>query len=145
MTLRQCMAIMAAWCAVVLWFSQGWCRGAEGLGARPNVSLQFYKWDREDVVLELAYIALHAVDMAQTLQIAREPQFYHELNPLLGEHPDPDDVIMFAATSLLVQLAVAAVLPTKYRKIYLGFCLGSKFSLTFYNDRRGLTDWRGGE
>jgi hypothetical protein len=59
---------------------------------------------------EAAYQALHAVDFAQTIQIARSPNCYHEADPLtkrlIGEHPSEGQVRAAWALTSTVHLAV---------------------------------------
>jgi hypothetical protein len=44
-------------------------------------------WTKTDTVLEAVYAGLTIVDWGQTRDIAKHPQQYSEMNPLLGKHP----------------------------------------------------------
>jgi len=58
--------------------------------------------DRGSVAPELAWDAVAAVDMGQTVTIAREPSLYSETNEVLGPHPTPEHVeAYFAAFAAL--------------------------------------------
>lgn len=59
---------------------------------------------------EAAYQALHAVDFAQTVQIARSPDCYHESDPLtkrlIGEYPTEGQVRAAWALTSALHLAI---------------------------------------
>ena len=50
---------------------------------------------------EWVWQSLHAIDMAQTIRIAKNPDKFQELNPLLGKHPSTAEVVAFGVASSL--------------------------------------------
>jgi len=72
-------------------------------------------WSRADVTRHVALTGLMAVDMAQTLRIADDPNRWHEYNPILGDHPSKAEVCIYFATSYVVVTAAAAMLNPPYR------------------------------
>ena len=61
------------------------------------------------------FTALTALDMSQTLKIAREPDRYHEHNPILGNHPSESDVLIYFGVTWAAQTALVHILPSDYR------------------------------
>lgn len=62
--------------------------------------------------LETTYQVLHAVDTAQTLHIAREPEHYTERMSAwaIGEHPSQRSVIAFMGTEALLHYGATSFL-----------------------------------
>ena len=76
-------------------------------------------WSTEDKAMYAAYTALRIVDMGQTLNIARNPDKFHERNPLLGSHPSEGKVAGFFIGSHIVMTVAAHYMPSEYRKWFL--------------------------
>ena len=72
-------------------------------------------WTREDTYRHIALTTLKAVDYAQTMKIAREPDKYHEENPLMSKHPSETEVTLMFAGGYIAETAIAMALPTPYR------------------------------
>lgn len=75
----------------------------------------FDPWDRQDYALHGVMTALHTIDMLQTLKIARNPDEYHERNPILGEHPSEAAVVGYFVGTWIAQTALVHVLPASCR------------------------------
>lgn len=81
-------------------------------------------WSDSQIRWAAGAAVLHAIDWGQTRDIARQPDSYHERNPILGPHPTLGDVnrhfIVFGA----VTAALVHFLP-QYRdtllKVYVGY------------------------
>ena len=71
-----------------------------------------------DADLEATYLALHITDYLQTRQIAKAPETYRELNPLLSEHPRIHQVNQYFVLTAIAHVAIAESLPKKYSKIF---------------------------
>jgi hypothetical protein len=69
--------------------------------------------DRTEIVRELGYDALLAIDARQTT-LAVE-QGYREVNPLLGAHPSPGAINRHMAVSMLAHGLVSWLLPQRMR------------------------------
>lgn len=78
------------------------------------------RWDRTDKLLLVAAITTTTFDYGQTMHIARNPQGHYECNPILGEHPSPTAVRNFFIAGMVANIIIAELLPSKYRKIWLG-------------------------
>lgn len=70
-------------------------------------------WSWSDTAWQGAVITLKVIDWGQTRHIAKNPDRFYEMNPVLGEHPSVDQVDLFFVTSLTVHTAVALALPPK--------------------------------
>jgi hypothetical protein len=75
-------------------------------------------WSNEDMQRQLAYSLLHGADWAQTRTIAKNPQQFHETNPILGEHPSTGTVNNYFLSTLLGHWLLSNALPPEYRKLF---------------------------
>ena len=86
-------------------------------------------------------LALHllttAADWNQTRQIAANPGHYHELNPILGQHPSAAAVNRHFAINEIVVLGAAYKLP-KYRNDILGTSATIEAGFVAHNYSIGL-------
>jgi hypothetical protein len=66
----------------------------------------------ETVVEESVYQALHVIDSAQTVYIARDPSQYYERVSgwAIGHHPSEADVVRFMAADAIVHILVTTAL-----------------------------------
>jgi hypothetical protein len=66
----------------------------------------------ETVVEESVYQALHVIDAAQTVYIAKHPDQYYEKESglIIGRHPSESTVIKFMAADAIVHIAVTTAL-----------------------------------
>lgn len=80
---------------------------------------------------------LTIADWSQTRYIARHPE-YHEVNPILGEHPSTGKVDKYFAASLLVKNGVFFALPEKYRFYWAGAQIGISAGLIAHNNSIGI-------
>lgn len=89
----------------------------------------FEDWTRADTARQVAYTALHIIDISQTVQIAKNPDNFKEIGLLKfysGEHPSEQQVYEFGITTLILQTAIPAMLKSKYRRIYQWFWIGAE-------------------
>ena len=90
--------------------------------------------------LQVASTGLLLIDRQQTLQIAKQPDKYHETNPLLGRHPSTNRVNLHFGASIVANILVGEYVTPKYSKwyyytfillesavIHLNFSIGLKF------------------
>lgn len=96
-------------------------------------------WDRTDKILICTTMATAALDYSQTMHIARNPQDHWEYNPLLGEHPSPGKVRAAFFIGAAVKIIVAELLPSKYRKIWLGGLTLASGSVAVMNHQHGIS------
>jgi len=83
-----------------------------------SFSAQSRDWTDSEKAWGAAFLATRVVDWGQTRYIARHPDRFRELNPLLPEHPSLGDVNRHFLVSTAVMLAAAHYLP-QYRKAML--------------------------
>jgi hypothetical protein len=70
-------------------------------------------WTSKQIYLEVACEALMAMDYWQTLNIARNPQKYSEMNPVIGRHPSTESVSQYFLSWMIIHPIVTHVLPSK--------------------------------
>lgn len=95
-------------------------------------------WSRQDIGLEVGYQLLHVIDWGQTRQIAKQPDKYYEMNPILGEHPSVGRVDAYMALSGLLHVGVTHFLPKEYRPWFQGITIVIKGGLVAHNFSIGL-------
>lgn len=95
-------------------------------------------YTKEDYQRQSAYSVAHIVDWRQTVRIAKQPEVYHELNPLLGRHPSIAAVHAYMAGTLLLNWYVVDKLPREYKKPYQYFILSVEGGVVLHNFLIGL-------
>jgi hypothetical protein len=89
-------------------------------------------------VLLATYYGLDILDLLQTLNIAKHPEKWHELNPLLGKHPTSGAVVtMFSMTAGGVYFLVKAMDDDYRTPLLIGLCL-FKAGLVAHNFSTGI-------
>jgi hypothetical protein len=70
------------------------------------------------------------------MKIAREPERYHECNPLLGRHPSEGQVAAYFVGSYIAETTLVHILPSNYRPwaqyVFIGIsgvCVIKNFSV----------------
>ena len=81
---------------------------------------QYANWTPADKALLATSTALLIVDWGQTRYIAKNPDRFHELNPILGRHPSVGRVNTYFATAIIGNYLLADWLGPTNRKLYLG-------------------------
>ena len=106
------------------------------------------RWTSVDTAMEATWQVLHAVEMGQTLDLARQPERYYEAyNPLLGKHPSTERVYVWGVTSSLAHAGISFLLPSKVdlwgmkvpvRTIFQAVSIGWTGSMVGHNFDIGL-------
>lgn len=120
----------------------GWAvAGCLGLLAGPAAAADWFQadWKDTDTEWQAAYLLLHAVDWGQTRSIAKNPDDYYEVNPLIGRHPSLKRVDRYMAVSAVAHTAIAYVLPPQWRRHFQRVTLSVKAGLVDQNYSIGLT------
>ena len=78
------------------------------------------KWSTQDKALQATYFTLKFIDWRQTRYIAKHPDDYYELNPILGQHPSTTEVDIYFATTAILNTVITHYLPSKYRPWWQG-------------------------
>ena len=95
-------------------------------------------WSKADVTRHAALTGLMAIDMAQTLRIADNPDRWHEHNPILGDHPSRSDVCIYFAASYAMVTAAAAALDPPHRAWLQYLVIGVQAASVGNNSAIGL-------
>lgn len=98
-------------------------------------------WNKRDIALGVAAVGITAMDWSQTLQIADNPDFRKELNPILGPHPSRGDVNLYFASTLAIGWAVCQIFP-ELRPYVIGGWIGVEGVAVSSNLRQGLRPWK---
>ncbi len=95
-------------------------------------------WNKTDLALEGVFFASHAVDWMQTNTIARNPDKYHEHNPILGKHPKVSEVNLVMGIMAVVQPVIAHILPSPYRRAWIISTTAVKLGMIANNFKVGI-------
>jgi hypothetical protein len=98
----------------------------------------FRDWDNHDKVLLGTALGATMLDWAQTRYIARHPERYREINPVLGSHPAVSKVDKYFALSIVGITGIALELPSRYRKWWLGGVTVIEVGFVLHNDWIGI-------
>ena len=74
------------------------------------------EWTADDTKRQAVYLSLHTIDWGQTRNIAKNPELYREVNPVIGEHPSTGRVDGYFVATALLHTGIAYVLPAEWRK-----------------------------
>ena len=95
-------------------------------------------WTKSQAIAQGAVTLLSVIDWGQSLDIADNPDQYREINPALGDHPDRGRVNLYFACSILIKAVVTWLLPSKWRKYWLGGNIAASGYLVEHNQSIGL-------
>jgi hypothetical protein len=86
----------------------------------PDLKIPASAWEKtsDKNKLEALYLLLHGADWAQTRTIAKNPDLYHETNPLLGQHPSVGKVNNYFLATGLAHALLADKLPPNLAKLF---------------------------
>ena len=98
-------------------------------------------WTTTDYVLEGLTVTTLVIDRNQTTDISHHPDDA-EVNPILGLHPDNSKINKYFATVIIGQAIIADLLPSEYRKGFLGVIVtGETMTIRRNNIHFGLS-WK---
>lgn len=86
----------------------------------PAVSFAGDSWSKQDKILEWLSQGTLFLDYAQTMSIAKHPERWHEVNPILGQHPSPLKVTAYFATAMALHIGLTEALPERMRPWFQG-------------------------
>ncbi len=109
----------------------------------PSPASALDPWTKTDTAFQLTWTAMHVLDWSQTRRIAKEPDRFCELNPILGRHPTTRQVDRYMAAGTVLNAAVAYALPKPYRRAWQIVSIGMTGYCVTLNFRIGLDggDW----
>jgi hypothetical protein len=118
-------------------FSTSVLWAAESLSDSASVKTEIFKdreWSHADTWRESAFLALVAVDWAQTSQALNRNPPFREANPILGQQPSKGKINVFVALGVSAHVGLAWALAPKWRKYFQyttigaeAFCVGSNY------------------
>jgi hypothetical protein len=97
------------------------------------------EWTTGDTYREATFLAIDAIDWAQTRNIARDPQHYHEQSPIFGMHPNTGEVNRYFALNALANIGVAYILPRGWREGFQYVSIGIEAGWVIHNYRLGIS------
>lgn len=96
------------------------------------------EWDKIDYsLLGIAGTGI-ILDWAQTRYIVKHPQTYSESNHILGNYPSMKTVNRFFTKQLVLNGAIAYILPDPFNKIWLGKEITMRFNVVKHNRNIGV-------
>ena len=95
-------------------------------------------WDKTDYLLLGTLVTFTIIDWGQTRYIASNSDRFNELSPLLGDHPSIGKVNRHFVMSSIAIVGVAMILPSKYRKLFLGATAILEIGVTAHNRSIGI-------
>lgn len=108
----------------------------------PSVALADEVWFTPfswyDYALEATYFGVTSMDWSQTQQIANDPAHYHEMNPLLGQHPSLANVNVLIPSAMALHALIAYALPKPFREVWQMAWIGVEASTVQHNASIGL-------
>ena len=96
------------------------------------------EWTDTDTAWQAGYLLLHVADWRQTLNIAKNPDRFYEVNPLIGEHPSESKVNTYMAASAALHTGIAYTLSGKWRRRFQQVTIGMKAGIVGYNYSVGI-------
>lgn len=95
-------------------------------------------WSEVQQASGIALGTLLLVDYLQTRQIAKQPEIYHETNPVLGRHPSLGAVNAYFAGAAIIGYLALDALPSDMRSWALGAGIVLELAVTSHNNTIGL-------
>jgi hypothetical protein len=106
------------------------------------------EWKAADYKLLGAATTLLVIDWGQTRNMTRSPLYitrcpdcqapYYEHNPILGKSPTIGEVDKYFALAILGTAGISYVLPSKYRRYFLGGVIVLETLIVAHNHHIGL-------
>lgn len=96
------------------------------------------KWDNTDYTLLAVATVGTVADWQQTRYIFRNPDKYYERNPILGKHLSQESVDLYFLGAAMVKVVVAELLPSKWRKVWLGGWVAVQAGVVVHNYHIGI-------
>jgi hypothetical protein len=95
-------------------------------------------WSASDKAVFGAGFIFSLMDWSETLQIADNPDRWHETNPIMGRNPSRGTVNTYFATGIAVQLLVLYFAPPDWRRYILGGNAAVEGSMVIQNMSNGI-------
>ncbi len=95
-------------------------------------------WSTQDKVLEYTFLTLNTIDWMQTREVSRNPDKYHEYNPILGRHPSLQSVDIYMPVMAVAHVLVTHFLPKKARPWFQMITIGASGACVINNFTLGI-------
>ena len=96
------------------------------------------KWTKQDFTIQGVYYLLKWIDWRQTRYIAKNPRYWHEVNPILGKHPSVSTVDKYFLITTVLHTAITHYLPKKYRIWWQGITIAGSGAFVGWNFSVGI-------
>ena len=96
------------------------------------------EWTTEQKTIAYTYAVAHVVDWGQTRTIAKNPQRWRELNPVLGRHPSVDRVNVYFLLAPVIGYVIADSLSSEHRTWALRAITAIQIVVVSNNIRAGI-------
>lgn len=90
-----------------------------------SIFLMGCTWSKGDIIREVTWQTLHAVDYGQTRYAMKRPTEFKELNPLLGDHPSEGRLNLFTLVTGIGHILITDY-AGKYRSLFQNITIGFK-------------------
>lgn len=87
-------------------------------------------WQKRDTALEVAFVAVAAIDWKQTIWIT---EHCYETNPMIGRCGELISPSIYFPIAIVLHAAVAALLPRPWREVFQAFTIGMEASTVYMN------------
>ena len=95
-------------------------------------------WDQTEKIMGSTLLAITAVDMMQTINIAGHPDVWQEYNPILGRHPSKAQVYGYFLASGIIGYNIIDALPHSWRKGTMGTLMAIEVGMVAHNYSIGI-------
>lgn len=93
-------------------------------------------WSNKDKILEGVFVTSIVMDWDQTSQIHKENR--HEINSILGPHPEQSTINTYFISSALLHIIIADQLYDKYRTAWQAIWIGAEVTTVQRNYKLGI-------
>lgn len=95
-------------------------------------------WSDSDTIRQATFLAIDAMDWAQTRTIARNPDKYYEKGDNLPMHPTVSQVDNHFISGMIINTAIAYMLPAEYRAKFQYLSIGYEIAYVRGNMQVGV-------
>lgn len=96
------------------------------------------EWTKIDSAYQALFLILDSADWLQTREIARNPKYYEQYNPILGKHPSVEQVDLYFATMAVFHTLISYHLPTNLRRKFQLLSIGVEAGCIIHNFNIGI-------
>src|SRR5574341_507132 len=95
----------------------------------------------DDTAEQMALLAsLAMIDFSQSVDMFYENEGYHEVNPILGQSPSRQDLLIFGAVGLCLSYALTEILPATWKQVVIDSIIATE-KLNIEENRMVYKGW----